>query len=117
MEKYHGFIVNVSLEVPKIIENLKIIGSKKSWGWILYKIEFGEKELKKMITFLQENMKPEFYFHIYKDKELIVGFKKKIFKITTDKKSWEKAIKYGISLGIPKRQLDFFPCKIEDEKY
>jgi len=41
----------------------------------------------------------------------------KKFYAKTDKSTWNEIIEYGKSLKIPEKQLDFFPCKEEDEKY
>jgi hypothetical protein len=108
MEKYHGIIINISQEDKSIFNKLKIIGQKtSSKGWILYKIEAKVKELPKTIKQLQDNLKPRYYFHFYRNDELIVVFKAKIFKIKTDKSTWKEAIEYGKSLRIPKKELDF----------
>jgi len=51
---------------------------------------------------LQENMvKGKFYFHFYRDDELIVAFKERIFKVPTDKNTWKEMIEFGKSIGIP----------------
>lgn len=117
MDNYHGIIVDVSQEDKEIFNDLRVIGKKKAWGWILYKISVESKEIDIVLKKLQENMKKGFYFHLYKDEELIVVFKNKIFRVKTDKSTWNEIIKYGKLLNIPEKQLDFFPCKIEDERY
>jgi hypothetical protein len=119
MENYHGIIVDKSQKDKDIFNWLKIIGSKTtSKGWILYKIEINPEEIEKVIKELQQNMEPEpFYCHFYRDNELIVVFKEKVFRIMPDKSTWKEAIEYGKSLGIPEKQLDFSPCKIEEETY
>jgi hypothetical protein len=119
MNKYHGIIVNISQKDKSIFDELKILSSKKSSkGWILYKIEVDQEKIEKVIKKLQQNMEPEpFYCHFYRDDELIVVFKEKVFRIMPDKSTWKEAIEYGKFLGIPEKQLDFFPCKIEEETY
>ena len=117
MENYHGIIVNVSQKDKSIFDRLKIIGEKKSLGWILYKVEVKPGEIKKKIKEFQENMVEGFYFHFYINNELIVVFNKKVFYAKTDKSTWDGIIEYGKSLKIPEKQLDFFPCKEEDETY
>ena len=44
-------------------------------------------------------------------------FKNKIFKATKNKESWKEFINYGISIGIPKEQLELAPINFEEEKY
>lgn len=117
MEEYHGILVDVSQKNKKIFNKLNILGKKKVGGWILYKIGILPKNIKPEIKKLQKNMFDGFYFHFYKDKKLIAVFKKKIFIAKTKKSSWKKIIQYGQSLNIPKKQLDFHPCRIKDEKY
>ncbi len=117
MKNYHGIIVDESFKDKEELKKLKIIGSKKSGAWVLYKISFPSSSLNRVIKFIQKNMKERYYAHVYLDKRLIVIFKKKIFNITTDKASWKDAIKCGFNIGIPEKQLDFCPCRIEDETY
>ena len=59
----------------------------------------------------------EFYFHFYRGDELIIVFRNKIFRVTTNPSSWKDAIEYGKNLKIPIKQLDFIPYKVEDERY
>ena len=81
MENYHGIIVNVSQKDKSIFDRLKILGEKKLWSWILYKVEIKPKELKKRIKELQENMTEGFYFHFYRNNELIAKVVvEKVFK-------------------------------------
>jgi len=119
MERYHGIIVDVSQKDESIFHNLKILGQKKTEDgeWTLYKIGVETDKIDEILKKLQENMVEGFYFHFYKNKELIVVFKKRIFKVKIDKSTWNKIIEYGKSLNIPEEQLDFYPCRIEDETY
>lgn len=117
MENYHGILVDVSQKDKTIFTKIKIIGQKKSGNWSLYKLEINPQQLEETIKQLQENLLEGFYFHLYKDDDLIVIFKNKIFKVKTDKSTWKEIIDYGRLLHIPPEQLDFYPCKIKDEKY
>lgn len=117
MENYHGILVNVSQKDETIFSKLKIVGQKEDDGWILYKIEIKPEEVTEIINDLQNNLSDSFYFHIYKDDELIVIFKNKIFITKTDKSTWKEILGYGKLLNIPSEQLDFYPCKTEDEKF
>ena len=114
---YHGIIVDASQKDKSEFGKLEIAGQKKSGGWILYKVEVSQEKLERTISRLQKNINDGFYFHFYKGSELIVVFKRKIFRISTNKSTWKEAIEYGKSLGIPEKQLDFRPCRIEDETY
>ena len=119
MEEYHGIIVDVSQKDKSIFNKLKILGSKISSNddWTLYKIEVNSENVDETIKKLQDNLDDGFYFHLYRNDELIVVFKERIFNIKPDKSTWNEAIDYGKSLDIPERQLDFYPCKVEDETY
>jgi hypothetical protein len=73
---------------------------------------------------LQENMSEsllflpqEYYAHFYRGTELIVVFRNRVFRVNTDRGTWQEAIAYGKALGIAGRQLDFAPCRVEDETY
>ncbi len=117
---YHGIILNVSQVNQSIFNSLKIIGKLKvkNSNWILYKVEINPNDLDVITLILQENMNEnKFYFHFYRNNELIIVFKNRIFKISTEKSTWSEAIEYGKSLAIPEKQLDFVPNRIEDETY
>jgi hypothetical protein len=58
-----------------------------------------------------------FYFHFYKGDDLIIIFKERIFRVKTDMATWKEVIEYGKTLNIPAKQLDFYPCRVEDETY
>jgi len=46
--------------------------------------------------------------HFWKDKDVIAVFEGKKFAFNyDDKSSWTPAVEYGLSIGIPKEQLDF----------
>ena len=118
MKVYHGILVDKSLINQNVISNLKVIGKKKSGSWTLIKIEIEEKHLDKVIKLLQKYMSDDkFYFHIYGNDDLIAVFKDKVFKMKTDKSTWKDAVEYGKILGIPTKQLYFYPFNLEDEEF
>ena len=117
---YHGIIIDKSLGNTELIKKLNVIGSRRSsTGLAFLKISFPAEELENMIKLIQENLvvKENFYAHFYRDDELIVIFKDRIFRITPEKSSWKPVIDYGLSLKIPTKQLDMKPCRFEDETY
>jgi hypothetical protein len=119
MDEWHGILVDLSQMDKSIFKNLNILGQKKSSNdeWTLYRVGVSSKTIDETISQIQDNMIAGFYFHFYRGDELIVVFKKRIFRIKPDKSTWIEAVKYGRSLGIPERQLDFYPCRAEDETY
>ena len=118
MNEYHGIVVDKSLKDKNLIKKLNVISSRKTSNrWLLIKISFPEKNLNKMVKLIQENLVKNYYAHFYRDDELIVIFKNKIFHIGPNKKSWNPAIRYGLSLKIPRYQLNMKPVRFEDEKW
>ncbi len=123
---YHGIIVSVSQKDRSIFGRLKSIGSKKVLlGLIrLYKVEVREEELDEVVSAIQRNMadrilfrRQEFYAHFYRDDELLIVFRQKVFRASTDRQSWGDALAYGRSLNISGKQLDFAPNRFCDETF
>jgi len=114
---YHGIIVDESQKDKSIFKKLKVTGQSKGEHWTLYKISVPEKDLEKTLKAIQTNMAKGFYFHVYRGDELIAVFNERTFRVKTDKSTWKELLSYGKELGIPEEQLDFFPCRFEDETY
>lgn len=117
---YHAILLDLEFKDANFIKRWKELGRKHSRTnpWTLIKAEVPESRLNELIEDGQKALVgPAYYFHAYRDDELVVIFPEKIFKVTTNKDSWAELIKYGLSLGIPEEQLDFKPCKVEDEEY
>jgi hypothetical protein len=125
-DEYHGIVLNISQKDKSIFKKLEVIGSKRALLGLVtfYKIRIDSNQLDEVISKIQTNMsghigpvRQEFYAHFYKNNDLIIAYKDKLFRITTDRTSWVEAIAYGRSLNIVEKQLDFTPCKFEDETY
>lgn len=123
---YHGIIMNHSQKDKSIFEKLNVIGKKNVFlGLVVfYKIKVDEDALNHTIKIIQENMasklffkKQEYYAHFYRNDELIIVFRNKIFNVTPDKNTWLDVVEYGKSLKITEKQLDFIPNRIENETY
>ena len=126
MSAYHGIVINISQKDPSILNSLEVIGRKAVLpGFlVLDKICVQPNAIEHVIQLLQRNMRDSFwpfakgfYFHLYRNDELIIVFKDRIFRVTTDPATWAEAIEFGLKQGIPKKQLDFDPCRIADERY
>jgi hypothetical protein len=124
--EYHGIILNISQKDKLIFHRLQVIDSKKALLGLIRvcKIRIDSNQIEEVIANIQGNMtrnigpfKQEFYAHFYKDNELIIAYKDKLFKVTPDHATWAEAISYGKSLNIAEKQLDFIPCKFENETY
>ena len=110
MSRYKGCIVEESLEDFRAINGLKIVRVRiteednPSERWHIYDSLVSEKEINK----LHGQLKQSWYMHFWNDEKIMILFKDKRFEFDIDnKESWKPAIDYGISLGIPKEQLDF----------
>jgi len=107
---YKGIIVEESLLDNRILNDLEIIKVEISKEenpedrWHLYTVKVSEEDINK----LDKNIKPKWYMHFWKEKSVIVIFKDKRFNFSYDNKfEWAPIIDYGLSIGIPKEQLDF----------
>lgn len=124
--EYHGIVLNISQKDKSIFKCLQVIGRKKALMGLItfYKIKIDLNQIDDVIRNIQSNMacsfgpiKQEFYAHFYRANELIIAYKDKLFNVTTDRTTWAEAISHGKSLNIMEKQLDFTPCKFEDETY
>lgn len=114
---YHGIIINKEFVDESFPDTFKTFAQKLDGDWKIYGIEIEDQKLEETINQIQNNLKTDqsWYFHLYNDKELIVVFKNKIFKVTPHISSWQSIIDYGKELNVPKEQLDFWPNRFQDE--
>ncbi|MFH1455516.1 MAG: hypothetical protein ABIF40_01050 [archaeon] len=110
MSEYKGVIVEESLEDNRILNDFKIIEFRISKAenpadrWHLYTVQVSKED----IVRLSKNIKQKWYMHFWKGREVIAIFKDKKFEFNFDDNStWKPVVEYGLSLGIPKEQLDF----------
>ncbi|MDP3728288.1 MAG: hypothetical protein Q8R18_02425 [bacterium] len=108
---YTGLIVEESLDDSRVLNDFKIlkveITKEKNPAdrWHMYTIEVSKKEIER----ISKEIKPKlWYANFWKDNELLVVFKNKIFTLDRyDTKTRKEAIEYGLAQGIPRKQLDF----------
>jgi hypothetical protein len=125
MSDYHGIIINLSQKTSEVLDALEIIGQKKLlFGFlVLHKVRVQPAEIEATIERLRKNMamrflgRQRFYCHFYRDDELIVVFDDRVFHVTTDSSTWKEILDHGQALGIARRQLNFAPCRFEDERF
>ena len=112
MKKYSGIIVRESFEDKEALDDLETVSIKEVGDmdnpkeiWNLHKVMVSKEEIKS----IQKYLKQGWYMHFWdKNQNVIVVFRDKMFQFVYNTKvSWNPAIKYGLSLGIPKEQLDF----------
>lgn len=110
MKLYEGFIVEESLDKTHILKNILIIGSQK---YPRQNLAEGRRVLhvkitRKQINELKHYLKKDWYIHFWHKNEILVIYRNKMFTIDyQDESTWEKCIKYGISIGIAEEDIDF----------
>ena len=118
---YHGILVKEGIRDQSILDRMKILGQRVAGGWTMLRVAVEDVRLDETIGLIQENLLAEngipFYAHFYQEDGLIVIFPDRVFQIRPDKASWKRALEYGKSVGIPSDELDFKPCRFEDETY
>ena len=116
---YHGIIIDQEFQDKGLPKKFKIFAKKQSGSWGIYGIEVEDSEVEQTIKKVQDNMKGDeaWYAHLYNDKELIVIFKNKVFRVRPHLSTWKPIIEYGKKLNIPEEQLDFWPNRFQDERH
>ncbi|MEI6296864.1 MAG: hypothetical protein WCO84_04440 [bacterium] len=109
--KYRGTIIEESLSDNRVLNNVEITSLKISEEenpqdrWHLYTVSVSREDIEKLSCFIKAG---KWYMHFWKDREIIAVFKDKVFDFNYDNKdSWKNAVDHGLSLGIPREQLDF----------
>ncbi|MDD2785607.1 MAG: hypothetical protein PHS79_01785 [Patescibacteria group bacterium] len=108
--EFKGTIVEESLQDNRILNDLHIIGVEISQDenpanrWHMYSVLVTREDIER----LSVTIKPKWYMHFWKDRDIVAIFQGKQFEFNYDDKStWAQAVEYGLSQGIPKEQLDF----------
>jgi len=118
---YHGIIVQEALRDPSVLSGVTILGRKKGADWHLLRVGVDAGLLSSTNERVQKSLKVEngvpFYAHFYRPGELIVVFPDQVFHVTPHPDSWASVLSHGKAHGIPPAQLDFAPCRFEDETY
>jgi hypothetical protein len=119
--EYHGILIKEGVKNQTIFDQVRVLGKKTGRKWTLLKIGVEVKNITRTVRMVQANLLIEngipYYAHFYRDDELIVIFPERIFNASPEKSSWSELVSYGESLGIPKAELDFRPCRFKDESY
>lgn len=109
---YKGAIIEESLEDSSILNLFSIINTtitndeNPNDRWHIHTVESDKDTLLKLSKVLKSE---KYYAHFWDNKKnIIVVFRDKVFEFNFNKKDeWLPAIEYGLSVGIPKEQLDF----------
>lgn len=125
MNNYEGIIIEESLINKDVLKKVKIISTKVEkvtdehqtpWlsQWTLHTVEVPEVEAQNIAEEISKTLdyshNSSWYADYKNDTHHYIIFRNKIFYIDrTSKEQYDKAKRYGISLGIPEYQVDFAP--------
>ena len=108
---YKGTIVEESLVDNQLLNNFKINKIRISSAenpedrWHLYEVEATPEQIDELAAQLRPT---GWYTHFWQGDDVTVVFPNKKFEIKySDPSTWNDAITYGESIGIPIEQLDF----------
>lgn len=102
-----GTIVENSLADKSILKSLKVEHTWKSSNWTLHSVLIKPEQLSELAHSLADGPWYTHFWELGKD-SIHVVFKDRQFEIDArDKSTWDQAIAYGKTLGIPEEQLDF----------
>jgi hypothetical protein len=118
---YHGILIREGIQDQTVLDDMPILGRKTGKKWTLLKIRVEQTTIVKTVRLIQANLLSEngvpYYAHFYRDEESIVVFPERAFHISSDRNSWNETVSYGESLGVPRAELDFTPCRFQDETF
>lgn len=103
---YKGVIVEQSITDITILSSLDVQNRNviDAQNWIETTVFVTEEQIEKLSSLLRDG----WYMHFWSGRSVKVIFKNKVFEINYDDKStWNSAVQYGMSIGIPYEQLDF----------
>jgi hypothetical protein len=102
---FKGKIILESLEDKNLVSKMQILGTEVAGAWTIHTILISKSDIENLMSYIKQG---PWYAHFWHGNEVLVIFRDKIFKFLYNQpKSWREAIGYGISIGIPRRQLDF----------
>ncbi len=123
-KSFIGVLIEESLENKEVLKKVKILKTKIEKvtekhhtpylkQWTLHTVEVPENQADKIAEELSKSLDSkhgEWYADFKNDKTHFIIFRNKIFRIDrASKQQYAEATKYGISIGIPKYQVDFSP--------
>jgi periplasmic divalent cation tolerance protein len=118
---YHGIIIKQSLRDRSILDNVQILGKRITKHWTMLRVLVRDDQFENFLKLVQANLLTEskvpYYAHFYNNQNLIVVFPDRTFHLKPDLKTWGPAVRYGKSVGIAERELDFKPSRFEEERY
>lgn len=121
---YKGVIIGESLENTRVLQHVKVLETKVEkvterhktpWlkKWTLHIVEIPENKARlvaQKISKSLDSVHNDWYADFKNDRYHFIVFRNRAFVINRKRKEdYVKAVKYGLSLGIPDYQLDFSP--------
>lgn len=124
---YRGIIIEESLEDKSVLKQVKIVLTEVEQvtprhqsdekQWTMHTVEIPGNKVKAVAELLSKSMKTRWYADYKNDTYHYIIFQNKVFCIDrTSKKQYDEAKQYGISVGIPEHQVDFYPDVKEWER-
>lgn len=108
---YHVRVVRQGLTRPAVLEQFAHLAQREIDHWTVVELGLPAADLRPAIERIQQALSdaPTYYAtvkHIEGD-ELFVVFPHRVFDVKQDAATWDAAIRYGLSCGIPRRELVF----------
>jgi hypothetical protein len=128
---YKGVIIEESLADVSVLNDVRIVSTKiepvteehkTPWvkQWTLHDVEVPAEKAAEVAEKISKALDHEhnWYADYKTDAEHYVIYNDKVFHITdrSDKKQYDEASEYGISIGIPAYQVDFSPHMAQWER-
>ena len=102
---YKGIIIQESLEDKNLVKKMQILDTKVDGDWNIHTILISKADIDGLAPYIKQG---PWYAHFWHGNEVLAVFRDKIFKFKhNEPTSWRETIGYGISIGIPRQQLDF----------
>ncbi len=119
---YQGTIIEESLKGKSVLSEVKILKTEISpvtkedgtpWlkQWTLHTVEVPEEKAEEIAEKISKSLdyshKSAWYADFKNETTHYIIFENKVFKIGRSAQEYAEVTKYGMSLGIPEKQLDF----------
>jgi len=126
---YAGTIIEESLKDPSVMKTLHITKTKVEpvteqhktpWlkQWTLHSVIIPEAKAQSTAGLLSQALDDNYWYADFKNNEIhYVIFPDKVFKVELkDPDQYKPVVSYGLSLNIPRYQLDFSPAITQWER-
>lgn len=102
---YKGKVILESLEDKNLVNKMQILDTEVTGAWTIHTILISKSDIENLASYIKQG---PWYAYFWHGNEVLAVFRDKIFKFLHNQQgSWRETIGYGISIGIPRKQLDF----------